>query len=132
MIYELTADFPSAERFGLTSQMRRAAISCGSNIAEGCGRAGDRALVASLYVSNAEACELDFQLIVSQDLGFVTAERAARAHESLRASRLMLVALIARLENRSPRHALKRAGLLPRRSETRAAQPSLRTRKSEE
>ena len=117
-VYELTATFPAAERFGLTSQMRRAAISCGSNIAEGCGRAGDRALAASLYVSHAEACELEFQLLAAQDLGFATEERAARSRECLRTFRFMVVALIARLENRPTRHALMPAGLLPHQSET--------------
>jgi four helix bundle protein len=42
-VYEMTADFPGSEEFGLKSQMRRATVSIRSNIAEGCGRRGDRA-----------------------------------------------------------------------------------------
>ena len=44
-VYRATAQFPVAERFGLTAQMRRAAVSIGSNIAEGCGHRSDRELV---------------------------------------------------------------------------------------
>ena len=69
-VYRLTAKFPADERFGLIQQMRRAAVSIGSNIAEGCGRRGDRELLNSLYVAFGEAKELAYQLRVSDGLGF--------------------------------------------------------------
>ncbi|HVX39749.1 MAG TPA: four helix bundle protein [Gemmatimonadaceae bacterium] len=61
-VYDYTADFPREELYGLTSQMRRAAVSVGSNIYEGCSRQTDKGLVASLYVAHGETGELLFQL----------------------------------------------------------------------
>jgi len=69
-VYRLTATFPAEERFTLVQQMRRAAVSIGSNISEGCGRRGDRELLNCLYIAFAEAKELGFQLRVSQGLQF--------------------------------------------------------------
>jgi four helix bundle protein len=69
-VYQLTEHFPSHERFGLTSQMRRASISVGSNIAEGCGRWGNRELLQFLQMAYSSACELSFQLTVATELGF--------------------------------------------------------------
>jgi four helix bundle protein len=51
-VYRLTAEYPSSERFGLTAQMRRAAVSIGSNIAEGCGRRTNREFVPFLYIAS--------------------------------------------------------------------------------
>src|SRR5215217_7842611 len=70
-VYRLTATFPSEERYGLTPQMRRASVSIGSNIAEGCGRRGDKELLNHLYIAFASAKELAFQLRISDalDLG---------------------------------------------------------------
>jgi len=69
-VYRLTDHFPSQERFGLTSQMRRASISVGSNIAEGCGRWGNRELLQFLQMSYSSTCELRFQSAVATELGF--------------------------------------------------------------
>src|SRR5689334_16419611 len=79
-LYAATARFPTAERFGLTAQMRRAAVSIGSNIAEGCHRQGSRALTAFLYNALGSAAELQFQLRVAHRLEFgVTDELASLA-----------------------------------------------------
>jgi four helix bundle protein len=56
-VYRLTADFPVQERFSLAQQMRRAAVSVGSNIAEGCGRNGNRELLNHLYIAFASSSE---------------------------------------------------------------------------
>lgn len=69
-VYRLTAAFPPDERFGLAQQMRRAAVSIGSNIAEGCGRRGNRELLNHLYIAMASGSELEFQLGISDKLGF--------------------------------------------------------------
>ena len=61
LVYDYTAAFPSDERFGLTAQMRRAAVSVGSNIFEGCGRQSNKGLVAFLYIAYGSAGELTFQ-----------------------------------------------------------------------
>ena len=69
-VYRLTANFPPAERFGLTDQMRRSVVSVGSNIAEGAGRNGDRDFLRFVYMAYASGSELAFQLGVASDLGF--------------------------------------------------------------
>ena len=75
-VYHLTATFPSTERYSLTSQMRRAAISIGSNIAEGCGRRGTRALVSFLYIAMGSASELEFQVGLARELELLAAPSA--------------------------------------------------------
>ena len=74
-VYRLTSDFPSSERFGLTLQMRRAAVSVGSNIAEGCGRSGNREFVRFLQMARGSSTELAFQLALSGGLGLGDASR---------------------------------------------------------
>jgi four helix bundle protein len=69
-VYRLTEHFPSSERFGLTSQMRRGSVSIGSNISEGCGRWGKRELVHYLQMAYAAANELAFQLTIATRLQF--------------------------------------------------------------
>ena len=71
-IYELTAKFPEAEHWGLTNQMRRAAISIVSNIAEGCGRKTNPQLRQFLSIANGSSSELEAQVILATDLGFLT------------------------------------------------------------
>ncbi len=61
-VYRMASAFPTDERFGITAQMRRAAVSVGSNIAEGCGRRGNRELLQFLYIASGSASELAFQL----------------------------------------------------------------------
>src|SRR5690242_20392106 len=68
--YRRTSRFPPVERFGLTAQMRRAAVSIPSNIAEGCGRRSNRELIAYLYNASGSASELASQLRIATDLGF--------------------------------------------------------------
>ena len=69
-VYRITDQFPAQERFGLTAQMRDAAVSIGSNIAEGCGRFGRRELLQFLQVSYSSAAELAFQLSIAKKLQF--------------------------------------------------------------
>lgn len=72
-VYRLTDAFPSSERFGLSAQMRRSAVSIGSNIAEGCGRPGNRDFLRFLYIARASATELAFQNTLAGELGFGSA-----------------------------------------------------------
>ena len=69
--YAKTANFPKAELFGLTSQMRRAAVSIGANIAEGCYR-GQRSLANSLAIALGSAGELEYYVTLAGDLNFLS------------------------------------------------------------
>ena len=61
-IYSITANFPQNEVYGLTAQIRRAAVSVPSNIAEGCGRRSDKELMNFLYIASGSLAELETQL----------------------------------------------------------------------
>jgi four helix bundle protein len=73
-VYRLTARFPKEERYGLTSQMRRAAVSVPSNIAEGKGRASDKELIQFLCHSRGSLFEIETQLAIGEQLGYSTTE----------------------------------------------------------
>jgi four helix bundle protein len=93
-VYRLTASYPPSERFGLTAQMRLAAVSVGSNIAEGCGRRSNKELLAYLYISNGSISELEFQLEMASDLGFGDPRDAAAVVAQTVTVRRMLNRLI--------------------------------------
>jgi four helix bundle protein len=73
-VYKVTASFPKAEIYGLTSQTRRSAVSVPSNIAEGAGRNTDGEFVQFLGISNGSSYELMTQLIVARELGLIESE----------------------------------------------------------
>lgn len=70
-VYLITKKFPKSELYGLTSQMRRAAVSIPSNIAEGCGRDSVKEFVQFLRVSMGSVRELETQFYISLDVGYV-------------------------------------------------------------
>ena len=72
MIYNITRPFPSEEKFGLVSQIRRAAVSVPSNIAEGCGRDTDPQLKTFLGNAIGSLCELETQIYLSFDLEYIS------------------------------------------------------------
>ncbi|HEX6640013.1 MAG TPA: four helix bundle protein [Thermoanaerobaculia bacterium] len=96
--YRLTAGFPTHERFGLTSQMQRAAVSVGSNIAEGCGGRSDRAMVAYLRHAVGSLNELEFQLEVATQLSYCESVQSLALLSQLRSARRMLVGLTRQCE----------------------------------
>jgi four helix bundle protein len=71
MIYQATQQFPDAEKFGLTNQMRRCAVSVVSNIAEGVGRNYSKETVQFLHIAKGSTYELETQIIVANDLAFL-------------------------------------------------------------
>jgi four helix bundle protein len=71
-IYTLTKSFPKEETFGLISQMRRAAYSVPCNIAEGCGRNTVPEFKRFLTIATGSASELEYQLFLSKDLGYIS------------------------------------------------------------
>lgn len=90
MTYDLTKDFPKEELFGLVSQMRRAAISITSNIAEGFGRQGYKEKIQFYYVAQGSLIELKNQIITARDVGYLNngdlktfLEQADLAHKLL-------------------------------------------------
>ncbi len=71
-VYELTTSFPKEEVYGLVTQMRRSASSIPTNIAEGCGRGSDSQFAYFLNIALGSASELEYQIILSNDLRFVS------------------------------------------------------------
>ena len=105
-IYELTTSYPDSEEFGLKSQMRRAAVSVCTNIAEGCGPGGDAEFRRFLNVALRSACELECELILSCDLAFITEAAMNEFVAVVVEIKRMLSGLIAQMvvrQNRAPR-----------------------------
>jgi four helix bundle protein len=71
LIYQITASFPSDERFGLVSQLRRASVSISSNIAEGASRESTKEFLYFLSISNGSAFEIETQLTIANRLKFI-------------------------------------------------------------
>ena len=97
-VYEITEQFPGTEIYGLTSQLRRAAVSIPSNIAEGSARSSDRELIQFLYIAIGSMAEVETQLILARELGFV--KNIDRCLETLVEIRKMTSGLITYLKNK--------------------------------
>lgn len=94
IVYQLTATFPESEKYGLVSQMRRAAVSIPSNIAEGAARHSKKEFAQFLYIAMGSCAELDTQLIVSEELDFVSFESAQQAVQLIEEVKRMIQGLI--------------------------------------
>jgi len=71
-VYELTDKFPKTEIFGLTNQMRRAAVSISSNIAEGAARQTNKEFTQFLYIALGSNSELETQLLLAKEIGYIS------------------------------------------------------------
>jgi four helix bundle protein len=92
-IYKATKDFPSDERFGLTSQINRSVVSIASNIAEGSGRGTKKDFNRFLSMAYGSAYELETQIIISNNLKYLTAERYKGISVSIEEIQKMLYSL---------------------------------------
>jgi four helix bundle protein len=82
-IYKITSDFPSREKFGLVSQLRRAAVSIPSNIAEGQGRASTGEFKQFLGHARGSLFELSTQILIAKNLAFINESSAAKLDEQI-------------------------------------------------
>jgi four helix bundle protein len=98
-LYRLSRAFPREEIYGLTSQLRRASVSIGANLAEGCGRRTNSEMARFVRIAMGSASELDHHLLLCKDLGFVQDEDYKRNARNLIEIRKMLGALLDSIEN---------------------------------
>jgi four helix bundle protein len=92
--YEETEAFPASERFGLSSQIRRAVVSIPSNNAEGCGRDSPKEFARFLRIAYGSGCELETQLLAARRLGYGYAPAIAEIASEVEQVRRMIYALI--------------------------------------
>jgi four helix bundle protein len=100
-VYNSSRQFPRDELYGLTSQMRRASVSIGANIAEGCCRKGDAELSRFLQIAMGSASELEYELLVSRDLSLLNLDDFQRLEGEVIEVKRMLAALICKLKAES-------------------------------
>ena len=97
-IYRFTSSFPVVEQYGLTSQLRRAAVSVASNIAEGYGRSTRGEYVQSLGHARGSICEIQTQLVIASGLGYGKEELRKAADNLTNEVSRMLVAIMRKLQ----------------------------------
>ena len=93
-LYQDTEAFPRKEMFGLTSQIRRAAASIGANLAEGCGRQSEGEFSRFIQIAMGSASELEYHLLLSRDLTFLTKSSYEKSQTQLTRVRKMLASLL--------------------------------------
>lgn len=112
-IYEASKAFPREEIYGLTSQMRRSAISIGANIAEGCGRRSDGELVRFLQIARGSSSEVEHHLLLARDLKFLPTETHRNLERQLQEVQRMLTSLVSAIQKKAESPA-DRAGVTKR------------------
>ena len=93
-IYKATNKFPKSEIYGLTSQMRSSSASIPTNIAEGTGRNSQAEFCRFLHISMGSAHEVEYQMLLARDLGFITEEIYTILHDEIIEIQRMLSTLI--------------------------------------
>ena len=96
-VYDASRAFPAEEKFGLQSQIRRAAVSVPSNIAEGDGRGGKQDQRRFLLTARGSLMEVETQILIAEALGYVSAEQSASLLDSIERTARPLNGLIAQL-----------------------------------
>ena len=101
-VYEVTKEYPKEELYGLTSQMRRSAVSIASNIAEGAARQGNKEFIQFLYIAVGSATELDTQIEISKQISVIDSETLIELQETTTRVVMMLHGLIRSIKRRQP------------------------------
>ena len=92
-IYGITAKFPKTEQYDLTSQMRRAAVSVPSNIAEGAARNSKKTFINFLHIAQGSASELETQIYISANLSFISKDQTDPLLQELEEISKMIIGL---------------------------------------
>ncbi|HJO82223.1 MAG: four helix bundle protein [SAR202 cluster bacterium] len=98
-VYRSTSGFPPSEQYGLTSQIRRSAVSIPSNIAEGCGRGGEAEFARFFQIALGSASELEYQLLLASELKYLPQEDHERLSSHTIEVKKMLTAFIRRIRS---------------------------------
>jgi four helix bundle protein len=96
-VYKVSRFFPKEEMYGLTSQIRRASVSIGSNIAEGTCRNGDAEFARFLQMAAGSASEVEYQLLLTKDLEILTSSDCERLSDEVVEVKRMLASLLKKL-----------------------------------
>jgi four helix bundle protein len=96
-VYKITLLFPKEERYGLTSQIRRASASIAANLAEGCGRRSDGEMARYVQIAMGSGAELSYHFLLAKDLGFVQSAEYEALNSDVSEIMRMLSALSGRL-----------------------------------
>lgn len=99
-IYKLTNTFPPDERYGLTNQIRRAAVSVPSNIAEGAARNYDKEFIQFLYIALGGASEIETQLTIAFNLGFLSDDDFKNLISQQETTSKLIMGLVKYLKNK--------------------------------
>jgi four helix bundle protein len=99
LVYQITANYPKEELFGLTSQTRRACSSIPANIAEGSGRSGDAEFARFLQIAMGSASELEYHLLLAKDLGLLETGKYEKSTNLLIEVKKMLNSFIQKLRD---------------------------------
>ncbi|MDX1586805.1 MAG: four helix bundle protein [Balneolaceae bacterium] len=99
-VYDATNRFPRTEQYGLTSQIRRSVVSISSNIAEGAGRKSEKEFSRFLNIAKGSCYELETQLLISKNLGFMAEEKFLKIEEELVKIEKMIYALVNRINQK--------------------------------
>lgn len=100
-VYKATDVFPSNEKYGLTSQLRRAVASVPTNIAEGCGKNTDPDFARFLQMAMGSACEVEYHLLLAHDLEYLADSQYAALNNSIVEIKRMLATLIGKVRQKS-------------------------------
>ena len=109
-IYLLTGSFPARERFGMSSQLQRAAVSVASNIAEGASRRSQLDFARFLQMSLGSAFEVETQLLIAREIGYLTPEKLDEELEELTILQKQINQLITKVLSRTKRYPIYRPG----------------------